>query len=81
MWMNLRTLPEIGDPPEGVRIHEITDAFGASSLLELIAGRWELPPGEVSLLGGITRAFDAGRAGSAVRCWVARQGAAPVAKP
>ncbi len=80
MWMDLRGLPEIGDPPEGVSIHEVTDALGASSLLELIAWRWELPPGEVPLLAGITRAFDVGRRGSAVRCWVARQGTAPVAK-
>lgn len=80
MWMDLRGLPGIGDPPDGITIDEVTDAPGASSLLELIAWRWELPPDEVRLLGGITRAFDVGRTGGAVRCWVARQGTMPVAK-
>jgi ribosomal protein S18 acetylase RimI-like enzyme len=80
MWMHLRDLGDTGDPPPGVVIREVRDAGTAAGLFELIAWRWELSPSEVPLLPGITRAFDVGRPGSAVRCWVAWREAAPVAK-
>ena len=38
-WMSLRDLPEGAEPPAGIEIREVTDAVGASSLLELMAQR------------------------------------------
>jgi ribosomal protein S18 acetylase RimI-like enzyme len=79
MAMDLRELEEPAAPAGGIEIREAF-ASDTESLLELVAWRWEVPSEVVPKLTGVTRAFEVGVPGSAIRSWVARRDGVAVSK-
>lgn len=80
MFVNLADLPEPDVPPDGVEISEVRDELHARQFLELVGWRWAVPEGARFTLPAVTRAFEVGVPGSAVRAWLAWRGGVPVAK-
>jgi ribosomal protein S18 acetylase RimI-like enzyme len=80
MSMNLADLPEQEETPAGFEIREATEEADMSEVLELVAWRWGVPQEVIPLLAPVTRAFEVGSPGGAVRTWIAEQHGVPVAK-
>ncbi len=80
MSMALADLPEREDAPAGFEIREVAEESDMSEVLELVAWRWRVPPEVTPLLAPVTRAFEVGAPGGAIRGWIAEQHGAPVAK-
>jgi ribosomal protein S18 acetylase RimI-like enzyme len=66
--------------PAQVEIREVMDLVDRSSILELIAWRWEVPEDARRYLGDVSSAFDVRGPGSNVRVWVAWKEGKPVSK-
>jgi GNAT superfamily N-acetyltransferase len=79
MAMDLSELAEPAGPPRGIEIREAATS-DTEGVLELVAWRWRVPEEVLPKLPGITRAFEVGVPGGAVRCWVARQDGVAVSK-
>jgi GNAT superfamily N-acetyltransferase len=80
MWMDLADLPDVPPTPQGIEIREAAAEEDISQILELVAWRWSVPTEVRPRLAGVARAFDVGRPGSALRCWIALMDGIPVSK-
>src|SRR4249920_1358344 len=80
MWVDLAQLPTQAEGPGGMEIRQVTSSSDVEALLDLVTWRWDVSSDAQGALRTISRAFEFGFAGSAVRCWIAWKGDTPVAK-
>lgn len=80
MWIDLERLPAPEPAPRGLAIREMTSDAEQHAVLDLVRWRWGVREEDRAALEEIAAAFELGRPGSAVRCWIAWQDDEPVAK-
>jgi ribosomal protein S18 acetylase RimI-like enzyme len=80
MWIDLNQLPKPVGKIEGIEIREATSDADVDAAVDLIAWRWDLPSEVREKLHAVTRAFEVGVPGGAVRCWIAWKNGTPVSK-
>jgi ribosomal protein S18 acetylase RimI-like enzyme len=80
MWVDLAQLPAQAECAAGIEIRQVTSASDIDALLDLVTWRWDVSSDAQGTLRTISRAFEFGSTGSAVRCWIAWKGETPVAK-